>query len=310
MSTKHLSITGLLLTIFFLGLYPLLNPTDPSTNLSTPILKVSRSFGYGVGDLVEHQISVSAPLPYVLENTALPQPGSLNTWLYLRHIDIKTEQQKGRNHYQIQITYQLFQGVKKATQIKIPPLPLQFMDVERKLSTQIPAWILNYAPLIPATTTDASVQIRPTLSLPQTNLSESMYTFTLLLLACLCTALYAAWRFDLLPFLHHGPRPFAQAYKQLKRLDHKPTAPETYLAALKIVHQAFNHSAGHTVFFERLDEFYQQKPGFCTFRRETEQFFRASQQAFFSPDASLVQLSFQQLEILCQRHRNIECLCR
>lgn len=309
MNTKYLSIAGLLLIILFLGLFKLLGSKNPSTDLSPPLLTVSRTFGYGLGDLVEHQISVSAPVPYVLETNVLPKPGSLNTWLYLRQIKIKTEQDNNLNHYQIQITYQLFQGVKQATRIKIPSFPLHFTDAQRRLNTQTPPWVFEYTPLIPATTANERIQIRPTMALPPTALSQSIYTFTLLLIGCLMTTLYAAWRFDLLPFLRRSSRPFAQAYNQIRQLQDPETDPEVYLTALKIIHQAFNHSAGHTVFFERIDEFYQQKPGFNKFKTETQQFFNASQQAFFAPEQSSAQLSLEQLKQLCRQHRNIERLC-
>ena len=310
MSLKHTPIIIALLVIMALSLYKFFTPSNHSSELKAPVLAVSRNFGYGVGDLVEHQVSVSAPPPYVLERNALPQPGPINAWLYLKQIHIDTDVESGLNHYQLQLTYQLFQSVKAATTINIPALPLRFMDDTRSLSTEIPAWSFNYAPLIPATTPDEAVKIRPTRALPATDLSPQIYTFILLLLAFLTTALYAAWRFDRLPFLHRRSSPFAQACVQLKQIESAQPDQATYWTALKIVHQAFNDSAGHTVFFERLHEFYKQKPDFFTLKTETEQFFIASQQAFFAPAESSSPLSVQQLVKLCRKHHNIDRLCR
>ena len=310
MNIKPTYIVVVLLVIIALSLFAWFNPNNHTSELTTPVLKVSRTFGYGVGDLVEHQISISAPTPYELERNALPQPGPINAWLYLKQIHIDTQMENGLNHYQIQLTYQLFQSVKTATTVDIPALPLRFMDDTRSLSTEIPAWKFNYAPLIPATTSDEAVKIRPTLALPATDLSKQIYSVALLLLAFLITAFYSAWRFDLLPFLRRHPSPFAKACVQLKQIENKQSDPATYLTALKIVHQALNDSAGHTVFFEYLHEFYQQKPDFRTLKTDTERFFIASQQAFFTPTDTSSPLSVYQLEKLCRQYRNIDRLCR
>ena len=53
--------------------------------------------------------------------------------------------------------------------------------------------------------------------------------------------------------------------------------------ALKRVHEAFNQTAGYTLFRNGLAEFMSRHPEFSGIREEVEQFFAYSEAVFFAP---------------------------
>ena len=76
--------------------------------------------------------------------------------------------------------------------------------------------------------------------------------------------------------------PFAKAYRDLRKLPHNQEGLQRAVARL---HEAFNTTAGQSVFSDTLDEFIMQKPAFGVIRRDIEQFFQISRQVFFEPGA-------------------------
>jgi len=66
--------------------------------------------------------------------------------------------------------------------------------------------------------------------------------------------------------------------------------------------EAFNQTAGHTLFRNGLAEFMSQHPEFASAREEVEQFFAYSEAVFFAPgDAARTgDYSLSRMETLCR----------
>jgi mxaA protein len=76
--------------------------------------------------------------------------------------------------------------------------------------------------------------------------------------------------------------PFAASYRQIGSL---PNSPEGALAAATSIHQAFNLTYGENVFFQNLDQFLQNHPGFQSARAEIASFFELSNHLLYGISA-------------------------
>jgi mxaA protein len=74
--------------------------------------------------------------------------------------------------------------------------------------------------------------------------------------------------------------PFARAYRDLKKL---PATAEGLSQGVARLHQAFNATAGNSVF--DATTFLARKPGFAPLGQELGQFFGLSRTVFFEPSA-------------------------
>ena len=70
---------------------------------------------------------------------------------------------------------------------------------------------------------------------------------------------------------------------------------------------ALNELAGETVFAGQLPAFFQRFPKFAPLQEKTEDFFKISQQLFFTKSTETVaSISIEQIESLCLLYRKLE----
>lgn len=280
---------------------------DPSPAIAVT-LNAPAPFGYTLGDVIVHRVSVSVEKPFELEANSLPAPGSLNDWLELRQIVWRQRQTKKSTHYELLIHYQIFAGVKESRYLTIPALPLRFHDGEKSVVSKVPAWDFAISPLIPRNTPDAEVAIRGALPPEPAPLVRQQQTLSLLLGAVLAVVLYVAWLYDRLPFFTQNPRPFTRACRTLKRLRRRSADLSTYRAALRSIHLAINETAGQTVLGQHLERFFDSAPGFTKLRARFETFFKLSRRMFYDAGAQDLPEDYplSWLEEFCLECRKIE----
>ena len=97
-------------------------------------------------------------------------------------------------------------------------------------------------------------------------------------------------------------RPFARALRDIKRL---PAGDQGLAQAVQRMHQAFNTTAGASVFDST--SFIQQKPGFAPVKEEIDRFFGLSRTVFFEPAAAHgIDDPMTWLKQFCRRCRDCE----
>ncbi len=280
-------------------------PREPfhSVGLSAP-----RTFGYVLGDVIEHEIAVSIERPYTLETALLPKPGQVNEWLEVRAVDTRGRRQKNRNDYVIGIRYQIFRATKATEAVTIPAVPLHFHSDAGSFEDRTPAWQFTLAPLIPSRARDDEIVIRPDREPMPYAVAPSVRVLGLSLAGVLAVSCYLAWRCDALPFRNRNRGPFANALRAMQQLGKRPPAAESYRAALRLLHRALNDTAGETVFAGRLEHFFRHQPAFAASREKLARFFRLSQQMFFTSPAPPIpnEYPLAWLETLCRECRAIE----
>lgn len=267
---------------------------EPRLDVSAP-----RDYGYTMGDLIEHTLSVTVPQPYALEASFLPQPGVLDEWLEVHSVDWQAEPEEGATRYRIHIAYQLFKGVRSVETAAVPALPLRFSGPE-PLEIKVPEWPFTVTPLIPPNQPDETVIIRA--ELPPESLAVEGHWHRLW--GCLSGAALLAGGLGWRAWGGSGqPRPFQRARRALKPWLRGPASPESYRAIAKTLHQAFDETAGRTLFAEELDGFCVERPAFADLRDDLAEFFGLSERLFFTaPDAPIpVDYPATRFAELCRR---------
>ncbi len=295
------------LLINLLFVCPSIHASDRDPVLSLD-LDAPRDFGYVIGDIIHHRISLNVIKPYVLESNYLPQPGTVSGELDIHQIRVHEQASEQSTEYRIDLDYQILKGSKEPEQVFVPALQMRLYDGEHSVTATVPKWGFSYAPLIPAQTKDENVLIRAAIEPPM--LSTTIHHWLLLIMASAITLLATtlAWQRKLLPFLDLGCSPFKQACRNLKRWRGANATSPAYRQALRDVHKALNETAGQTVFADYLNEFFSYNPQFNPLREPTEIFFKISRQTFFEQPEQIDIRNYpiSWLESLCQQFRKIE----
>lgn len=280
---------------------PLLSLLLATTALAAPEPRVefstARDFGYTLGTVIEHRITVAVPEGYHLETQALPAPGALDDALDLRDIAWEADPTQGETRYRLRVVYQTFKGVRASEAAKVPALTLRFRGPD-PMETQIPAWNFTVTPLIPPDLADDKVTIRP--ALPPEPMTHAPHRLIAALVGIAAvSALWAWWRYA--PSRQN--RPFARAYRELRRDLRGPVSLERFRTAAKRLHRALDDTAGGTLFADQLAGFCAERPAFAALGEDLAAFFVLSQQLFFTaPDAPPPEdFPAARLETLCRR---------
>ena len=229
-----------------------------------PALKIDnpRPFGYLVGDLL-HQRIILPPG----SSGKLPQPGRVDDWLELKEVKAN-----GRD---IALTYQLMNAPAEVKTLQLPSLKFGAEGSE----VTVPEWPFTVSPVTPqfVLAREGLSEMRPDVP-PQeipTRATELRLLAYALALAAL-TLWYAyrkfAWRIS--------NRPFSRAYRDLRSLE--ATDGDAYQRALKIVHRAFDETAGTALFARELPIFLSRHRRFHAAAADVRRFFSLSQQEFFA----------------------------
>ena len=235
-------------------------------------LSASRDYGYTIGDIIEHTITVEAGI----NPTALPQPGPLNDWLTLRAAEWGTQLIDGREHPAIHLSYQVFKGVQKPESVTIPALPLH-MTGSAGDPMETPFWSFTLIPVIPPDLQNEDIDIRAPLA-PEPPTLTAVWP-RIRLWTCLLALGTALWGIRAYR-LNTRVRPFAQACHLMAAhripIDANPLEHHT-----RLLHRALDQTWGETLFLEDVDGLCTLRPEFSHLRNRLIEFFGHSQRLFF-----------------------------
>ena len=268
-----------------IGLAVLLTGCSPAPDSSAPpaiTLTAPRDYGYVLGDVIEHTLSLDLPDGSELDPASLPAPGPVNDWLSIRASRLETLATDGGARQQVHISYQIFQGVRQPETVSIPPVTLQLSgQPPRELHS--PAWPFTLTPVIPPDIKDEEIELRdplPPVPAP-TAAAWRVLGYWLAGLAGV-TGLFALRQY----LRRRRQRPFAAAARQLAaalagRLDENALGD-----GLRILHRAFDHTFGETLFVGQIERFCAEHPAFAPLQDRLAAFFALSQSHFFAPGSA------------------------
>lgn len=263
-------------------------------------------FGYVIGDLIKHTVSVTVDKPFRVSESLLPQPGPVKRWLELRAIRVHSSSEVNQRHYTIDLQYQLFKKVEKIDTLFIPAWDLTLQSKDETLQLAIPLWDFSYSPLIPPHIADEDVVIRPAVQPKPLAIGKHIRILVSSIVGLILILLYLAWHHDVLPFFKRNHGPFARAYPQILKLGHSYDDLIGYRDALLLLHRAFDHTLGKTVFADNLQAFFSANPAYRIHEKETQAFFQVSRDVFFADAHPPGEYSFDWLVKLCRRYKKTE----
>jgi mxaA protein len=269
-----------------------------------------RAFGYVIGDTLEHRVTLELARPYRLDEASLPAAGPLRAGLELRAPVVRVRQTRDTTRYEILLTYQVFQFAERLQTLAIPPVELRVDKGGPSLPVMVPEWRFSLAPLAPRRIEGSAAlpELRPDRPPPTMPVRPHVYRLIALAAGLVTVLLYLAHAWWGLPLFARRKRPFARAFRDLRRLARKPFSETRYRDALRRLHRAFNQTAGRTLFADNLDLFFSHHPEFAGLRTPIEALFMQSRQAFYQPRQGLAADagSLGELVQLCRRCRALE----
>jgi mxaA protein len=263
-----------------------------------------RPFGYVIGDTIERRIELEAARPFALESGKLPKPGRVNTWLDLQKVKLASDVGLHSTRYQLTLTYQLINSPEALETLALPKVSLRFVHGSKAVVQEVPEFLFNAAPITPpqVLAREGLDVMRPDQPPPPIPETEHRILFTFFLSVSMLTLLYMGYLRFGLPW--QGPRPFAWAYRDLRRLAKQADGEHAFREGLRRVHRAFNQTAGRPLFAEQLEAFFAEHPRFAQMQSTTQKFFELSRSEFFGIGAGERPMNW--LLTFCRDWRTVE----
>lgn len=256
-----------------------------------------RAFGYSVGDVLQRRVLLDLPAGWTLDLASLPQTRRPGQALELRAARL--------DGGELRLDYQVFLAPTEVRTLEMPPLQLRLAGPAGERFLRVDAWPVTVAPLVPLDVSprEGLGEMRPDTAPPPIDTSARQqrllaYTGALALLLVYLAHVYVG-----IPWWGRRQRPFAQAWRALRGLSVLPS-PQQRRAALKLLHQALNRSAGEVVFEARLADFVAAHPRFGPLRDELARFFERSHREFFAERGAEADAAW--LRNLCRACRDAE----
>lgn len=248
----------------------------PAAALAQSISTIEpRAFGWTAGDVVQRRLLIEAPAGMALDLASLPQARKP-----VQAIELRRARLQGR---ELLLEYQVFLAPTTLRTLEIAPMKLRFAGPAGERFVRVEAWPLTVAPLTPdeVSPREGLGELRPDLAPPLLDLSARRTRLVACAAALLLLGAVATWRWFGIPWLGRRRRPFALAWRLLRKLPARPS-PDQRQAALKALHGALNQSAGQVLFEAGLPRFVAARPGFAPLQDELQRFFRQSHDEFFA----------------------------
>jgi mxaA protein len=282
-----------------LGLLLLLLTLRAAVAQGGPSLDVvePRAFGYTVGDVLQRRVLLQLPPGWELALSSLPQtrrPGQA--------LELRAARLDGR---ELRLDYQVFLAPTEVRTLEIPPLQLRLAGPAGEQFLRLDAWPVTVAPLVPIEVSPRTGlgEMRPDAPPPPISTEARRLRLALYAAALVLVAGYLVHVYVGLPWWGRRQRPFAQAWRSLRRLPAAASGPQQR-EALLLLHRALNASAGEVVFESGLADFIARHPRFAPLHDRLAGFFRHSHDEFFAGRGGQADLRW--LRALCRACRDIE----
>jgi len=268
-----------------------------------------RAFGYVIGDVFTHRITIVLDDAWELEQDSLPKSGRASIWLDLTLNKWNERQSEATTEYVLELEYQVFNAPEGTVEVSTPALELTAIKGEKSLPIIIPEWQFNVASVTPIDLHESLdyLDLQPAI-LPYPYETTKVYALLALgilgLLACAAALSYA---FDIFPEIRTQRGPFSRALKKLRSLNKLQPNAESSTLALRRVHQAFNETAGKVLMADDLDGFFSQFPLYQNLQEPIEGLFGRSRKVFFELGTKkAADNDIRDLLDLCRHCRDVE----
>lgn len=299
--TSRIFLSG---TLCLAGLF-LLSSAEAAIRLQED--RLSRNFGYVIGDLVTRSITLEIEHPHNLQREQIPESGKINHRLELRSSNLEIKNRRGYTRYELTLMYQIFNTAAEKNTILLPGFELTLDTVERRLPIVFQGLPIQTMRITPDDPT-RSLQVLDLQPLAAPQLASLGSTWFQLIVSCVgivISLLILAFLYTGLPWIKKLQGPFSKTFIKLRSLKKSTDGPSGYQRGLRYLHDAFNQTHGKVLLHDDLDDFLQQHASFNQIRPELAQLFAKSRAVFFS-GADSADASIAELLSICRKCRDIE----
>ncbi len=265
---------------------------DPAPVAAT--VEQPRAFGHVVGDVLTQRVLLVAERSP--EPASLPGPQRLSVWIERRSARVERAAD-GRRW--LVVDYQVVNAPQSPATLRIPAWRLAGDGAQPALL--VPAWPVGVSPITaPAVPGTAAWQLRP--DRPAPAIATGPLRQRLLLASITLAAWLAAWA-GWLAWRHwHAAmtRPFASALRALGRADDRQAS------AWRVLHEAFDRTAGEVLRVSTLPRLFERAPQFEPLRDRIEGFYAQSAARFFGDARAAPIAGTASPRALCRDLRRIE----
>lgn len=297
----------LLALLWLTGAHAEIIENDPRVRIST--IEPERDVGYTIGDVLTRTAILEAPKNLTLFDTSIPIVGNekkrrgKGDGIELKEVTFEKKPGVSTNTYTLRLTYQIFTSGVTSKPASLPPEFVKFGGKgESSFEVRIPSWSFRISPLAVYGSVIVEKDMsgfRGPLLLDAARYKQTLWTLLGVLGVALTGLLYVLGTSAWLPRMGG---PFARAYRDMKKL---PDTAEGMSQALTRLHQAFNTSAGSSVFDSA--DFLGRKPGFAPIGADMQRFFALSRTIFFDSGAAHdIENPATWLKQFCRRCRDCE----
>ena len=273
-------------------------------------VKTPRPYGYVIGDVIEHEVSLALDPGFELDRTSVPEPGRVTRWLSLNEATHAGERSNGGSRHTIRLRFQVVNAARSVTPAGTPPLSLRIIGPEDDLPVIVPAWGFTISPILPPGERPAGrlPDLRP--ALPPGPIPTDMRMARVTALGALALGLVAlfAGRYIAERTGRRARRHFDRAYRRIQHRMRGPASTGAYADALIEMHAAFNATAGHAVFEHDLARFFVAHPRFESLRAPITALFAESGTVFYGdgPTPAAHDGGLDRVRDLCRACRDVE----
>jgi mxaA protein len=236
---------------------------------TTASTTVDRAWGLLLGDEVKATATITE-LQNSLDFNSLPQTEKrYGTWLYLKTLEMVDDK--------LEFTYQVVNVPKTNTAIE---LPLYEISDEKGNIITIPTTTISIGPLL-SLKEGEQLQLKADHAPVLLSVDEfEQQLETAITAASILSLILLFWHFGWKP---RNRQPFAQAVHELSRLRWQRSKDANQPA--RILHAAFNQTAGTIVVHKELDQLYTSTPWLSSLESDIDKFYQLSSGHFFSREA-------------------------
>lgn len=242
-------------------------------------VQVDPAFGYRVGDMVVATARLAIDDAAQLEAESLPKTGRINGWLALRQVHLQSE----AGALRVVRTFQVTASAPEPRLLFLPRVDLKFKLNGREVSERLDSVPISVSAL---TATEPVLRngfgaLRPDHDVPLPDTAGALRRAGWLAAALTGLALLW-WTLRSYAVRRRGFAPFGLAAARLRRLSRRGSKdPDALRTAFRIMHEAFNETAGRAVFAAHREGFLADHARFSPESAAVLSFFERSNQVFF-----------------------------
>ena len=251
-------------------------------------VKTPRPYGYVIGDVIEHEVSLALEPGFELDRASVPEPGRVTRWLSLNEVSHEGGRRDGGSRHTLRLRFQVVNAPPGVTPAGTPPFRLRIVGPEDDLPVILPAWAFTVSPILRPEERPAGrlPDLRPAL-LPDP-VPTGMRMARVGALGALVLGLVAlvAGRQLAARAGRRDRRHFDRAYRRIRSRPRGRAPAGAYVDALAAMHAAFNATAGRAVFEHDLARFFAEHPRFAPLRAPIAALFAESGAVFYGAGAT------------------------